>query len=366
MTTRAVVADLRQYTLLPGQRDTLIELFDRHFVQGQESAGIHVVGQFRDLDDPDRFVWLRGFESMTARGDALPRFYYGPVWQDHRDDANATMLDSDNALLLEPLHLSPGYPNYGGERVYDPTSSVVAITVAHLDGPVTAADRTLATRIRSVLEGTDAEIVAVFATHDADNNFPALPLRDEHVLVWITRFADDAAHNRHQKRLDRSADWRNALTRLEARSSPVTDATTAAAPNRPLPIALNRNPNPKQISPVKWPAWCGIGHLCYWTTSPNEFRAAIATSGQARYFGLRRPDLAIPQSVAFDELVTCAECNVRPACGAARRWAGLLSMVRRLTTAHDATRNVIRATGRLGQYDGDAVPGDTTINHRSR
>lgn len=219
MTSHAGVVDLRQYTVVSSRRDALIELFDRHFVEGQEEAGIHVVGQFRDLDDPDRFVWMRGFQSMAARSETLARFYYGPVWQDHCDEANATMVDSDNALLLEPLHLGPAYPQYGGERAGGPTQSLIAIIVAHLDGPVTAADRALATRVRCVLEKTDAEIVAVFTTHDADNNFPALPLRDEHVLVWITRFPDDAAHTRHRKRLASSDDWRDALRRLAARSN---------------------------------------------------------------------------------------------------------------------------------------------------
>ena len=79
------VVELRQYTLQPGERDVLIELFEREFVEPQEAVGMHVIGHFRDLDAPDRFVWLRGFPSMAARQDALQSFYFGPVWQRHRD-----------------------------------------------------------------------------------------------------------------------------------------------------------------------------------------------------------------------------------------------------------------------------------------
>lgn len=219
MTTYTSVADLRQYTLFPGRRDALIELFDRHFLPGQETAGIHVVGQFRDLDDPDRFVWLRGFESMAARGETLPRFYEGPAWKEHRDAANATMLDSDNVLLLEPLHLGRNYPNVHGERAHGTRQSLVAITVAHLTGPITASDRALATRVGFVLESNGADLVAVFTTHDAPNNFPVLPVRDEHVLVWITRFRDDAAHTQHQEQLDGSTDWNDALHQLALRNT---------------------------------------------------------------------------------------------------------------------------------------------------
>src|SRR5947207_14428600 len=75
------VVELRQYTLHPGKRDVLIDLFDREFVETQEALGIKVIGQFRDPDHTDRFVWLRGFRDMTSRAKALSDFYGGPVWK---------------------------------------------------------------------------------------------------------------------------------------------------------------------------------------------------------------------------------------------------------------------------------------------
>src|SRR4030095_3778261 len=98
------VLELRQYTLHPGRRDVLIELFDREFIESQEALAMTVVGQFRDLDEPNRFVWLRGFADMASRARALEGFYGGPVWKAHREAANATMIDSDNVLLLRPAH----------------------------------------------------------------------------------------------------------------------------------------------------------------------------------------------------------------------------------------------------------------------
>src|ERR1700734_1087769 len=97
-TTFCPIVELRQYTLHPGKRNVLIDLFEREFVETQEAAGMTLIGQFRDLDDPDRFVWLRGFADMSSRAQALAAFYGGPAWQAHRDAANATMIDSDNVL----------------------------------------------------------------------------------------------------------------------------------------------------------------------------------------------------------------------------------------------------------------------------
>eukprot|EP01036_Dinobryon_divergens_P006801 gene6801-9042_t len=108
--TECAIVELRQYTLHPGRRDTLIELFDREFVETQEATGMHVLGQFRDLDDEQRFVWLRGFDSMESRRVSLEAFYGGPAWQAHREAANATMLDSDNVLLLRPAWPGAGVP----------------------------------------------------------------------------------------------------------------------------------------------------------------------------------------------------------------------------------------------------------------
>ena len=104
------VVELRQYELVPGRRDTLIELFEREFVESQEALGIHLVGTFVDLDNPDRFVWMRAFANHAVRNEALPGFYYGPVWKAHRDEANATMVDSDNVLLLRSTSAGPAFP----------------------------------------------------------------------------------------------------------------------------------------------------------------------------------------------------------------------------------------------------------------
>src|ERR1051325_5919282 len=94
------IVELRQYTLVRGERETLIALFEREFIETQEAIGMTLIGQFRGLRNPDRFVWLRGFSNMDARALQLEEFYSGPVWKAHRNAANATMIDSANVLLL--------------------------------------------------------------------------------------------------------------------------------------------------------------------------------------------------------------------------------------------------------------------------
>src|ERR1700759_4852110 len=75
------IVELRQYTVHPGMRDPFIAMFEREFIETQEATGINVIGEFRDLDDPNHFVWLRGFPDMPSRAESLQAFYGGPIWK---------------------------------------------------------------------------------------------------------------------------------------------------------------------------------------------------------------------------------------------------------------------------------------------
>ena len=191
----------------------MIEIFDESFVEGQEAQAMHIAGQFRDLDDPDRFVWLRGFADLPARADALNRFYYGPVWRARSTEANATMLDSDNALLLKPIELGPAYPAFDAPRpptgATDIPTSVVAGSVYHRSSPDDGFVEFFTGQIAPILADTGADLAATFETLAAENNFPALPLRDETVLAWFATFKDDAAYTGHRRQLEASRTWQN-------------------------------------------------------------------------------------------------------------------------------------------------------------
>jgi len=166
-----MIVELRRYTLREGRRDELIDLFDREFVETQEELGMAVLGQFRDLDRPDRFVWLRGFTDMRSRRAGLTAFYSGPVWAQHGPAANATMLDSDDVLLLREIVAVPVF----GRGAADP-ESVLHATIWYWAGPFP--DPTAIAK----------DALAVLRTEYAANDFPRLPVREEvHALVWLTR-----------------------------------------------------------------------------------------------------------------------------------------------------------------------------------
>lgn len=217
------IVELRQYTLQPGARDTLIELFDREFVETQEAEGAAIIGQFRDLDRPDRFVWLRGFPDMPTRRRALTAFYSGPTWKANSTAANATMIDVDDVLLLRPAGPGTGFALSDRERRAPGSthvgSELVIATICHVDaskgdGFVDFFHDTL-TR---PLINSGASIAGCFVTEPSENNFPALPVREGvNVCVWFSLFRDTEQYEHHLVMRAESERWASAAAALSRR-----------------------------------------------------------------------------------------------------------------------------------------------------
>lgn len=212
MTACCPIIELRQYTLYAGRRDALIELFERAFIESQEALGISVIGQFRDRDDANRFVWLRGFPSMDARAKSLAAFYDGPVWRAHRTAANATMLDSDNVLLLRPTREGAGFVlAERRDRTEGDASSVVIATIHYLDEDAAAFANFFAAAMSPTIIAAGGPILATLATETAANTFPRLPVREkERVFIWFSAFPDLVAYQRFRTALEEADVWRAA------------------------------------------------------------------------------------------------------------------------------------------------------------
>jgi hypothetical protein len=225
------IVELRQYTLHPGQRDVLIDLFDSTFVESQEATGMRVIGQFRDLDRPDRFVWLRGYDDMDGRARGLGDFYGGPVWKAHSSAANATMIDSDDVLLLRPARPGSAFGLDGSSRVDaagGPGAGFVAATILSLE---TAAERAgVLSFFEEVISPAVGEgggsILGYFVTEPSENTFPSLPVREgEEVLVWFVGFED-----------------RSTLERVARHASDLSSAAQG--------IGLERDPQTLRLEPT--------------------------------------------------------------------------------------------------------------------
>jgi len=212
------VLELRQYKIVHGRRDELIGLFDREFVESQEACGMRLIGQFRDLDDPDRFTWLREFPDMAKRAQALGAFYGGPVWQVHRGEANPLLEDNDNVLLLRPAWDGSGFGDLptrrpGRDEAAAGGAGMVVATIHYLwKKPDEGFSEVFRRDFAPALSRAGLPVLAAFVIEEAPNNFPRLPVREgEKLFVWFTRVRGVADYASGRERLNRDAIWRAQL-----------------------------------------------------------------------------------------------------------------------------------------------------------
>jgi hypothetical protein len=211
------VLELRQYKIVPGKRDPFIDLFEHQFIESQEALGMRLVGQFRDADDPNRFTWLRAFPDMTSRGTALNAFYFGPVWQAHRSEANPLLDDNDNVLLLRPATPDSGFADAKGPRppigTALPPAGMVVATIYYLwKDPDEGFAKFFHDEAAPRMAAAGLPVLGIYVPEKTPNNFPRLPVRQsEKLLVWFTRVPDQAAWDRAQAKLATDPAWKGSI-----------------------------------------------------------------------------------------------------------------------------------------------------------
>ncbi|MEO7432511.1 MAG: hypothetical protein ABIR62_10850 [Dokdonella sp.] len=183
------VVEFRRYRTTHGERARFAAYFDAYFPEALEQLGAMVFGQFLDRDQPDRFTWLRGFKDLGARPIVNSAFYYGPVWKEHRTKVNAILPDSDDVLLLRPLHADRGIRVLPAVDPVDEIGTPRGIVVAQIFPVKKGSEDAFAARAEAEFERyriNGVHEAGVLVTLDVPNNFPQLPIRaDGPWMVWI-------------------------------------------------------------------------------------------------------------------------------------------------------------------------------------
>jgi hypothetical protein len=160
---------------------------------------------------------------MESRLRALTTFYSGPVWKTHREAANATMIDSDDVLLLHPARPESGFPAEARDRLPvdspDAAEGLLVATIYHLNAPagtelIDFFERT----VEPVAAESGVRVLASFVTNASPNTFPALPVREgEQVFVWFAMYRDAVEHEESAAALARSERWKSEVEGVLAR-----------------------------------------------------------------------------------------------------------------------------------------------------
>jgi len=100
-----MVVEVRSYRIMPGRRDEFIRFFETRSVPALRAHGMKILGPLLDVENPNKFVFLRSFPSMDERERMKNDFYEGDLWKNELESIAMPMLDSYDVILCAT---SPG------------------------------------------------------------------------------------------------------------------------------------------------------------------------------------------------------------------------------------------------------------------
>ena len=100
-----MIVEVRSYRIKPGKRAEFIELFEKRSVPALREYGMKVVGPMLDVENPNKFVFLRSFPSLEDREPMKDAFYGSDLWKNELEAIAMPMIDSYDVILCET---SPG------------------------------------------------------------------------------------------------------------------------------------------------------------------------------------------------------------------------------------------------------------------
>jgi hypothetical protein len=140
------------------------------------AAGGLPLGQFRVENHPDRVILLRGFSGTEARRRALTAFHASPDWTRHRAEA-AGLLRDERVLLTRAVVPADGLRQ---TRTGEPLLALIS----EVKFPEQVGNYHL--WLRLLLRKAGMDPIAAFATLEAVNDVPAVPVvrhRSHHVAL---------------------------------------------------------------------------------------------------------------------------------------------------------------------------------------
>ena len=96
-----MIVEVRSYRITPGKRDEFIKFFETRSIAALQSHGMKVVGPLVDLENPNRFIFLRGFPSMEDLHRMKDEFYGGRLWKEELEQIAMPMIESYDVTLCE-------------------------------------------------------------------------------------------------------------------------------------------------------------------------------------------------------------------------------------------------------------------------
>ena len=100
-----MIVEVRSYRIKPGKRAEFIKMFETRSVPALREYGMKIVGPLLDVENPNKFVFLRSFPSLDDRERMKDAFYSSDIWTNELEAIAMPLIDSYDVILCEA---SPG------------------------------------------------------------------------------------------------------------------------------------------------------------------------------------------------------------------------------------------------------------------
>ena len=200
---RISLIELRNYLIKEGKRDRFVEYFEHHLLKPQSDLKGYPLGGYRIKGETNRFCWIRGFKDIKERSMFLPSFYYGPVWQQHRETVNSMLDNNDNVYLLRLVipdgeTLVPRDDLKGSELMWEEGITVVTFYTANTK--LEALKKLFAKDYLPLLNSCGFTNYTLWTSDTTPNDFPRLPVfQDTNLLVQISFYKNELSYEEIQK-----------------------------------------------------------------------------------------------------------------------------------------------------------------------
>ncbi len=199
------VIELRNYLLKPGSTNSFNTYFSNHFVQPMREMGVEILGKFNLENKTNRFIWIRGYESMQQRKKFLPDFYLkSAVWKKYKKGANELIRNSDHVYLLRPLQI--------GHTIED-TNTGINSNIFFNDKNFVVIDLYIAnTRLHELITFYNNNYFPIlqslgmqttlWVSEMAENDFPQLPVfQNKDLLATISFYQNESEYKSLKKQI---------------------------------------------------------------------------------------------------------------------------------------------------------------------
>lgn len=200
------VIEIRNYLLKPGTRDNYINVFDTLLIDTLNARKNYVLGQCTVKGENDHFAWIRGFDDMPSRKDALESFFGTQHWAKVQSEPGKYLVGCSNVYLLKPLAIAGGIMDSSSAFDANWFGKPKGISVVDYYVANGMRDKLLdfvRTKYDSIVHAAGVKDISYWISETMPNNFPGLPVfQDKNLLVSITFFKDEPAYNAALKKID--------------------------------------------------------------------------------------------------------------------------------------------------------------------